>query len=30
MHRRDSGLPHDTPNIMGTSGHVFERPFAQK
>ena len=24
-HCRDSGLPHDTRNIMGTSGNVFER-----
>ena len=22
---RDSGLPHDTRNIVGTSGNVFER-----
>ena len=29
MPRRDSGLPHDTRNILGTSGNVFERPPAQ-
>ena len=27
---RDSGLPHDTRNIMGTSGNVFERPPARE
>ena len=27
---RDSGLPHDTRNIAGTSGNVFERPPAQE
>ena len=27
---RDSRLPHDTRNIMGTSGNVFERPLAQE
>ena len=27
---RDSGLLHDTRNIMGTSGNVFERPLAQE
>ena len=27
---RDSGLPHDTRNIMGISGNVFERPPAQQ
>ena len=25
MPRRDSGLPHDTRNIMGNSGNVFDR-----
>ena len=27
---RDSGLPHDTRNIVGASGNVFERPPAQE
>ena len=27
---RDSGLPHDTRNIMGTSGNVFERLLARE
>ena len=30
MPRRDSWLPHDTRNIMDTSGNVFERPSAQE
>ena len=25
---RDSGLPHDTRNIVGISGNVFESPLA--
>ena len=29
-HCRDSGLPRNPRNIMGTSGNVFERPFAQE
>ena len=30
MHCRDSGLPHNTRNNLGTSGNIFERPFAQE
>ena len=30
MPRRDSGLPHDPPNITDTSGNVFDRPSAQR
>ena len=26
----DSGFPHDTRNIVGASGNVFERPSAQE
>ena len=30
MPRYGSGLPHDTRNILGTPGNVFERPSAQE